>query len=310
MMQSMIIFPITIFAVVPSISAFLLDKNPPLRLPSASAGNRTNTSIIAFLPSNDSTSTPISEDVSYYCNRVLGDTLTIPSCHDTIRLIGVNRTDLSFGLRDTPGADFDVPLPQRVISSDGTCVVEPSLAAGEEEARASWEDVAVAGFVLVKHCVGEGEGSGGVAKGIGGDNNLQVYVSEYDPSNVRCYGRMRRPNVQASCQQIIDRMEADETNVVFGPQSDPLARVRLPYLLLSDDRACKITIRTTGTGDGHTDVWTWSKMWEVAVALLGMCVREGKEGVETLLGDYGYLYMEVGGPQSESESESEGEEEN
>ena len=54
---------------------------------------------------------------------------------------------------------------------------------------------------------------------------------------------------------------------------------------LAGDQKCKVTIRTTGKGDGHTDVYSWGRFWEVAVALVGVCVAAGKEGVETRLGE-------------------------
>ena len=46
-----------------------------------------------------------------------------------------------------------------------------------------------------------------------------------------------------------------------------------------------MTIRTTGKGAGYTDTWSWGQFWEVGIALAGMCVREGKEGVQTHLGE-------------------------
>ena len=46
-----------------------------------------------------------------------------------------------------------------------------------------------------------------------------------------------------------------------------------------------MTIRTTGRGSGNTDVWSWGRLWEVGVALVGVCVREGKEGVQGRLGE-------------------------
>lgn len=56
-----------------------------------------------------------------------------------------------------------------------------------------------------------------------------------------------------------------------------------------EDHTCKMTIRTTGKGSGNTDLWSWERFWEVGVALVGMCVREGKEGVQTGLGECSYL---------------------
>ena len=57
----------------------------------------------------------------------------------------------------------------------------------------------------------------------------------------------------------------------------------------TDDGVCKITIRTTGPEPGYSDTWSWGRMWEVAVALVGVCVREGKMGVQTGLGEWGLV---------------------
>lgn len=67
----------------------------------------------------------------------------------------------------------------------------------------------------------------------GGDNNLRVILSQYDPSDIRCYGRMSRPNILASCQEILDQMPAFNTPFEFGPSSDEGADVQLPKLLTS-----------------------------------------------------------------------------
>ena len=70
----------------------------------------------------------------------------------------------------------------------------------------------------------------------GGDNNLRVIVSQYDPGNLRCYGVMRRENVAASCEQILSTMNTDDAGIFFGPSADPNeGGVRLPYLLLSSE---------------------------------------------------------------------------
>ncbi len=69
---------------------------------------------------------------------------------------------------------------------------------------------------------------------LGGDNKLRVIVSAYDPVNVRCYGRMRRPDVLRSCQQILDSMLTSEQEILFGPEEMDVD-VRLPFLILSGE---------------------------------------------------------------------------
>lgn len=272
-----------------SLSALVLLDNP-LHLPPALVPNN-NTPLSLPLPPSSPLSLPpppppqSTDHISYTCNgAAFGYTLSVDSCSDVVRLIGINTTTVSWGMRNT-GPTFDIPLPQRYISADGTCVVEPSIKPGVREARASREDIAVAAFVVVRNCAGGEPSEGGVAKDIGGDNNLRVYVSKYDPSTIRCYGKMHRPDAQVSCQQLLNTMSTSELNTYFGPGSDPLANVRVPVLLLSEDHQCKITIRTTGKGAGRTDMWSWGQFWEGAVAVAGVCVREGKEGVQTGLGE-------------------------
>ena len=50
-----------------------------------------------------------------------------------------------------------------------------------------------------------------------------------------------------------------------------------------------MAIRTTGPGAargrGQSDTYSWGRFWEVGVTLAGKCVRAGKEGVQTKLGE-------------------------
>ena len=56
-----------------------------------------------------------------------------------------------------------------------------------------------------------------------------------------------------------------------------------------------MTIRTTGRGagrgGGNSDRYTWGRLWEVGVTLVGKCVRAGKEGVQTKLGEYSKILV-------------------
>lgn len=261
------------FAVVPLSAAFVLDNHPLRLLPPAPAGNdtttiaansnssnsnnnnnNTNTNNAALslsllpLPLPPNTSTPPPPPplapnvlVSYVCNAdAFGRDLDVDSCTDAVRSIGVGTAQLTFALRAAAAAAdgnaaSDVPLPQRFISPDGRCVIEPCLAPDAEAARASYEEVAVASFVLVRNCAGKEGGSGGVARDIGGDNNLRVTLSKYDPGHLRCYSKMREPDARASCQEVLDSMPAGDGDVRFGPRSDGSVGVVLPYLLVSSE---------------------------------------------------------------------------
>ncbi|CAF9918332.1 MAG: hypothetical protein ALECFALPRED_000647 [Alectoria fallacina] len=287
---------------LPLSSALTLDNPLPLLLPPPASAANNNTPMPMPMP-NAPLPTAAAPHVSYICNgNAFGYGLDNDSCAQSVALVGISTTVLTFGMRSSAGRAYDIELPQRFISTDGKCVIEPSLTPGATEASASAEDIAVAAFVVVRNCVGGEGATGGIAKDIvpNGDDRLRVFVSKYDPDNVRCYGKMppAPPDARVSCRQILNTMDADGQHTAFGPASDPEAEVGLPLLLVSSDQQCKMTIRTTGKGAGHTDTWSWGQFWEVGIALAGMCVREGKEGVQTRLGDNGWLYMEVGGPQT------------
>ena len=64
---------------------------------------------------------------------------------------------------------------------------------------------------------------------------MRVIIEKVDTENVRCYGKMLAPNVQNSCQELLNTMSADNTDTLFGPRSDPLVDVALPHLLLSSE---------------------------------------------------------------------------
>ena len=59
----------------------------------------------------------------------------------------------------------------------------------------------------------------------GGDNNLLVAVTEFDPylwsDNVRCFGSTAGPGTIDSCNRLADTMDASESTKYFGPQSRP-----------------------------------------------------------------------------------------
>ena len=59
----------------------------------------------------------------------------------------------------------------------------------------------------------------------GGDNNLLVTVSEFDPylwsDNVRCFGSTAGLGTIDSCNRLADGMDASESPKRFGPQGRP-----------------------------------------------------------------------------------------
>ena len=175
----MVAFTFTIFAFLSSTSAFV--SNTPLQLISNTDGNHDTTiandnhdsSPLPLFPlanySISNVSTPSSfsaPGTTYICSAAFGTDLNYSSCEVAVSVVGLDKTIYSFAERDA-GIRADILLPQRFISSDGECVIEPVLEASATIARASAENIALASFVIARNCVAKESGKGGIAKNIG-----------------------------------------------------------------------------------------------------------------------------------------------
>ncbi len=70
----------------------------------------------------------------------------------------------------------------------------------------------------------------------GGDNNLAVVVSAYEP-NVQCYGTADVPGFLASCQSIVDKMDTSTILLILRADAVSDASIILPYSLKSGEHA-------------------------------------------------------------------------
>lgn len=133
---------------------------------------------------------------------------------------------------------------------------------------------------------------------LGGDNNLLVTVSEFDPylwsDNVRCFGSTGRLGILESCNGLADRMQASHLSRTFGPPGTHYD-YRTPYTLTagkktlhcngifpdvtthSVDNRCYLTV-TNHPNNRSTRKATWYQIWEAAILVNAMCVRQGKKG--------------------------------
>ena len=124
---------------------------------------------------------------------------------------------------------------------------------------ASLQDVALAAGAVIAECVEKtNPSSGGVAGSIGkillvrfvcelgvngsvggegGDNKLDVYVAKPDlPStDVHCYGSVGVRGFVNSCQSILDRMDTDYPDRIFGKRGDVGVEIELPYIWHSSE---------------------------------------------------------------------------
>ena len=175
-MHRMVAFAFTIFLFLFTTSAIV--SNTPLQLISTTDGNHNITiandsSPLPLSPlanysiSNESAPSSFSAPgTTYICSTAFGSDLNYSSCEVAVSVIGLDKTVYSFAERDA-GIQADILLPQRFISSDGECVIEPVLEASATIARASPENMALASFVIARNCVAKESGKGGIAKNIG-----------------------------------------------------------------------------------------------------------------------------------------------
>lgn len=172
-------------------------------------------------------------------------------------------------------------MPQRWVSSDGTCVIEALLGPRSTFARASLQDVAMGAYTVVQKCVEQKTpGEGGIAKELG-DGRLGIFVAKQTP-NVRCYGSAAVAGVVKSCQSILDRMDVSSEVRTFR-------REGLPATWYSVDHKCIMNLRTSGPSDSES----WRRIWETATFVTAMCARQGKKGLYSRIGTNKNLYLEV-----------------
>ena len=123
---------------------------------------------------------------------------------------------------------------------------------------------------------------------LGGDNNLGAIVSKYEPPQVNCYGQLD-PDIEKSCQIILDNMPASQIKQTFALDPDPRSGTRkLPYRYTSGeshhfgceacrqrsltarlpaDHKCSLTLFMSGSSDFER----WERIWEDASVTTAMC---------------------------------------
>ena len=160
----MSLFRIVFYFLTCLTSAFVPDT-PLQLLPMSSSSNNNTTNQTLSTPPNPKPRPKPPQLINYVCNsRAFGSDLNRSSCDEAIKLVPRDNTPSVFGLRGTIPSrlkPYDVVLPHRWMSPDGWCAIEPVLEPGLNDATASAEDIAVASFVVAKHCVGRTRGWGG-----------------------------------------------------------------------------------------------------------------------------------------------------
>ena len=216
--------------------------------------------------------------------------LDISSCLDALAQLDRSSTaPQTWGPRRP---EYDIGFPRTYWSTDLSCVVIPILAPGKTHARASIQDVAAGASILLRECVNKPPNPGGLAKDISADHGLGVIVAKYQPRPVKCFSRAGTSEIEASCQELLDSMDASKALRMFAAESSPRSPVvRLPKSIASRDRKCFLTIQTTG----KSDLETFERIWEDASLATANCIRQGRVGEVEGLGYDRRLVVTVSG---------------
>lgn len=223
--------------------------------------------------------------------RRFGRDLNPRSCLDAWTHIPAIERELSFGPRRRTDRDptYDVYLPKRYLSSDGTCAIEPRVRPGLMSARAKPTDAGLAALGIIRHCASDGvPPTGGFAYNFGGDNNLGVAVKLFK-SEAECGTGTFSPSFLKSCNSLADRMPATATNSTFG-SSWTHPQYQTPFNWKSPDGMChaRINVRSTQVRKG-----SWYRLWEAVIAINAVCISVGKGGTWHGLSDDDDLSISV-----------------
>ena len=211
----------------------------------------------------------------------------IVDCEEAVGFISRDDHEYPWAPRHTGFGPDVLPLPFRIMGDRALCFFEGTLIRSEAGiAHASLHQFRLAASALISKCAkgGKSESWGGIAKNIGGDNNLAVTLSVYRPA-VRCRGAFGPE--WSSCRDILGDMPAGKGRMIFGPRSWPGPRQELPMSIESSDDKCLARILTTGKADFSS----WYNLWEAVTAVYSVCVRLGQGGVYRGLGDAGNIFL-------------------
>ncbi|KAL8791304.1 MAG: hypothetical protein Q9195_005923 [Heterodermia aff. obscurata] len=215
----------------------------------------------------------------------------LADCRMALTRIPVARTKITFMDRTKeppeprPGQNIE-GLPFRVMGPEARCYVQVILSDDVESGSASMGEIDHAASELVTKCAWE-RNSGGVATRIGGDNNLAVVLGKYEPS-IRCQGTLVN---KVHCPAILWDMPAGTERELFYPDTDRRRQVALPIVLRTYGGGCIMRIFTAR----NSDFTSWYKIWEAGIAVYYVCVRDGRGGIYSGLGESHNLYVAMSG---------------
>ncbi|KAF6220745.1 hypothetical protein HO133_003178 [Letharia lupina] len=218
-----------------------------------------------------------------------GFDLDIFDCEQAKAYVPPNADQVQWADRHTGSQEQIFPLPYRAMGDKALCYVQPVLIGGATSAKATTNQVRNAAAAVRHECFSGGKLQGGIATNIGGDNNLAVIMSAYQPpSAIQCSGKFR---AMSSCQDVLEGMPVTTEKEAFGPSTDPTTQVLLPQAVESGemingppyDTFCLLRIVDNST---TSDTAAWYEFWEATTAIWSACVRHGQGGSLGGLGEF------------------------
>ncbi|KAL8690696.1 MAG: hypothetical protein Q9224_004346 [Gallowayella concinna] len=248
---------------------------------------------------------PFASNLDVECQPVpKGQVLRASSCREAHRLIPTSDDTKTFGLRGRLGVD--VVTPWRWTSLDGNCIIEVVETSG---AKGSYLDLSEAVEEMLELCVeyqeDDPEGSTAtkigemspvvcgrrIKNGLGVDGKLSLVMKSYIPT-VKCGRPIIMQNPEYS-NEILRKMPATADQLGFGRWRVPGVRVVLPLKYSAVNPILKAELAATvDVAKTNMETGSWYDIWSATVAILGMCVRQGKAG-SAVLGDNGKMVVTI-----------------
>ncbi|CAD6578702.1 MAG: hypothetical protein ASARMPRED_008809 [Alectoria sarmentosa] len=210
-----------------------------------------------------------------------GVNLDLADCKDAKTYISSGSEQVPWVARHTRWLKPHFVLPYRFMGDKGLCYFQIGLAGGYSHAYANLYEVQNAANAIISKCGTGDDLQGGSATNIGADGGLTMVLGAYQAA-VECRGTFEP---RKSCVTILDDVEVTQAIEIFGPTSDPAAKVKLPAVVKARDGKSSLRVL------GKSDTTSWYRIWEAVMLVYSVCVRSGKGGSVKGLGDHGNIFL-------------------
>ncbi|KAL2037042.1 hypothetical protein N7G274_010169 [Stereocaulon virgatum] len=211
-------------------------------------------------------------------------------CQSAWRSISPSTVERAWVLRHRGAPEEAYALPFMMMGLSARCYFQLNLKPGKEMSYITLSELRDAAEALADTCAsGQQIAQGGIARSPGGDNNLDLVMTEYQP-RAQCNGPGTFPqDMQSSCGRILESMPVSRQQTIFGPQGDPAAEETTPSQIRTRNFECVIEI----TSGGKIDEVSWYQLWQESNAIFALCVRKGQSGYSQGLGERSRFHLSI-----------------